>query len=60
VRAALLRRAHFLLALMRNLLLINKLGIRDLGAGREINLLAGCVPVVQVSDAGAEVGSKSL
>jgi hypothetical protein len=45
---------------MRKLLLINKLGIRDLGAGREINLLAGCVPVVQVSDAGAEVGSKSL
>lgn len=45
---------------MRNLLLINKLGILGLSAGREVNLLAGRVPVVQVSDTSAEVGRKSL
>ena len=45
---------------MRNLLLINKLGILGLSAGREVNLLAGGVPVVQVSDTSAEVGRKSL
>lgn len=41
------------------LLLINILGILGLGAWREIDLLAGNVPVVQVAHTRAEVGREA-
>jgi hypothetical protein len=60
VTYAKLRRMPLLPCLMRTLLLINKLGIIDLGARREINFLASDIPVVQVPDAHGEVGRESL